>query len=282
MITRERIEQLFGTIPPRGILVRCPCHNDNTASLHIKLQGDTVLLHCFAGCSFVSLSKALQGDSYKPEKVSHRARVARPAAPFRFIANVNDENIRRLVDCLDLAIVADRYPAKHLMYLSRFGVQSVLVYDRLLGGQMMPLVRGQKYGQCKKLTLPGTNCKRPLCVPASPEFSRIVIAEGISDFLALYALPHRMFDVCCILGASHRPLVEDLSALDPWPTVLLGFDNDEAGEKATRYYLEILSRAISYHPPARFNDWRDAICHATFIDGRVYGPKGLCWSLFDV
>lgn len=273
MITRERIEQLFGMIPPRGILVRCPCHNDNTASLHIKLQGDLVLLHCFAGCSFVTLSRALQGESYKPEKVALRARVSRPVAPFRFIPNVNDKNIHRLVSCLDLAIVADRYPAKNLMYLSRFGVQSVLVYDSLLGGQMMPLVRGQKYGQVKKLTLPGTNCHRPLCVPKSPEFSRIVIAEGISDYLALYALPERTFDVCCMLGASHRPTVEDLSTLNPWPTVLLGFDNDEAGAKATRYYREICPRSISYPPPSRFNDWRDAICHATFIECKVFGPR---------
>lgn len=259
MITRERIEQLFGTIPPRGILVRCPCHNDNTASLHIKLQGDLVLLHCFAGCSFVTLSRALQGESYKPEKVSLRARVSRPVAPFRFIPNVNDKNIHRLADCLGLPMVRLRYPAKHLMYLSRFRVQSVLVYDSLLGGQMMPLVRGQKYGQVKKLTLPGTNCHRPLCVPQSPEFSRIVIAEGISDYLALYALPHRTFDVCCMLGASHRPTIDDLSALDPWPTVLLGFDNDDAGVKATRYYREILSRSVSYPPPAKFNDWRECI-----------------------
>lgn len=259
MITRERIEKLFGTIPPRGILVRCPCHADNTASLHIKLSGDNVLLHCFAGCSFVALSKALQGDGYKPEKVANRARVARPVAPFRFSPNVNASNIYRLADCLGLPMICFRYPAKNLMYLSRFGVQSVLVYDSLLGGQMMPLVRGQKYGHVKKLTLPGTNCKRPLCVPASPEFPRIVIAEGISDFLALYALPHRTFDVCCILGAAHRPAVEDLATLNPWPTVLLGFDNDEAGLKANRYYREILSRAVSYPPPARYNDWRDCI-----------------------
>lgn len=260
MITRERIEQLFGTIPPRGILVRCPCHADQTASLHIKLHGDTVLLHCFAGCGFVALSKALQGESYKPEKIASCARKARAVVPFRFVPNVNSKNIHRLADCLGLPMVCFRYPAKNLMYLSRFGVQSVLVYDPLLGGQMMPLVRGQKYGQVKKLTLPGTNCRRPLCVPKSPEFPRIVISEGISDFLALYALPHRTFDVCCILGASHRPAVEDLAALNPWPTVLLGFDNDDAGAKATRYYREILSRAVSYPPPARFNDWRECIC----------------------
>lgn len=261
MITPERIIQLFGPVPPRGLLVRCPCHNDKTASLHIKLKGGNVLLHCFGGCSFVAVSKALQGDSYKPEAVSVRARpAARPVAPVRFVPNVTSSNIHRLADCLGLAIVVDRYPAKNLMYLSRFGVQSVLVYDRLLGGQMMPLVRGQKYGQVKKLTLPGTNCKRPLCVPDSPEFPRIIIAEGISDFLALYALPGRLFDVCCILGASHRPTLEDLSALNPWPTVLLGFDNDPAGQKACRYYRDILGRAISYPPPSRFNDWRDCIC----------------------
>ena len=261
MITPERITQLFGPVPPRGLLVRCPCHNDKTASLHIKIKGGNVLLHCFGGCSFVAVSKALQGENYKPESVSVRARpAARPVVPVRFVANVNASNIHRLAVCLGLPIVAQRYPAKNLMYLSRFGVQSVLVYDRLLGGQMMPLVRGQKYGSVKKLTLPGTNCKRPLCVPDSPEFPRIIIAEGISDFLALYALPGRLFDVCCILGASHRPALEDLAGLNPWPTVLLGFDNDDAGQKACRYYRDILGRAISYPPPARFNDWRECIC----------------------
>lgn len=255
MLTAERLIELFGPVPERGLLVKCPCHNDRTASLHVRIHNGKPLLHCFAGCSFVALSKALQGN-YTPENVSTMKRNERPIPTVRFHPNVTDQNIWRLEKRIGTPL--KRYPKDNLMYLSRFGVQSVLVFDPLFGGQMMPLSPEGRYGQVKKLTLPGTNCKKPLFL-GQKEHDSVLISEGISDFLAIYAQPDRFYDVCCVLGASHRPSVDDMSALLSYETVLLGFDNDDAGDKACLHYLKILYNAKRWQPKG-YNDWRDAIC----------------------
>ena len=41
--------------------LRCPCHEDNNASLAIKQDGDRVLIHCFAGCLWSDVATALGG-----------------------------------------------------------------------------------------------------------------------------------------------------------------------------------------------------------------------------
>lgn len=32
-------------------MVKCPCHNDQKASLSITEKNNTILMHCFAGCN---------------------------------------------------------------------------------------------------------------------------------------------------------------------------------------------------------------------------------------
>jgi len=40
-------------------LALCPAHDDKEPSLHVSLQGEKVLFHCFAGCSFEAICDAL-------------------------------------------------------------------------------------------------------------------------------------------------------------------------------------------------------------------------------
>jgi DNA-binding transcriptional ArsR family regulator len=40
-------------------MARCPAHNDKEPSLHVSLQGEKILLHCFAGCSLDAICCAL-------------------------------------------------------------------------------------------------------------------------------------------------------------------------------------------------------------------------------
>jgi hypothetical protein len=40
-------------------LALCPAHDDKEPSLHISLKGETILLHCFAGCSLDAICCAL-------------------------------------------------------------------------------------------------------------------------------------------------------------------------------------------------------------------------------
>jgi DNA-binding transcriptional ArsR family regulator len=56
-------------------LALCPAHDDKEPSLHISLKGETILLHCFAGCSLDAICDALHieprelfvGDSTRSE-----------------------------------------------------------------------------------------------------------------------------------------------------------------------------------------------------------------------
>ena len=40
-------------------IVECPAHEDKQPSLSWRLAGDTVLLHCFAGCTFDEIRRAV-------------------------------------------------------------------------------------------------------------------------------------------------------------------------------------------------------------------------------
>jgi hypothetical protein len=56
-----------------GWLARCPAHDDRTPSLSIRETTDgRVLLHCFAGCSFPEIARALHvrtsADSHEPRR----------------------------------------------------------------------------------------------------------------------------------------------------------------------------------------------------------------------
>jgi len=54
-------------------LTLCPAHPDRNPSLSLKLAGDTLLWHCFAGCSQESVQRALQRlgllEKRKPDKL---------------------------------------------------------------------------------------------------------------------------------------------------------------------------------------------------------------------
>jgi hypothetical protein len=54
----ERLEY----VQPRGSdrwVARCPAHEDRGPSLSIRQDGDRVLIHCFAGCSALSIVESV-------------------------------------------------------------------------------------------------------------------------------------------------------------------------------------------------------------------------------
>ncbi len=58
---------------PKG-MARCPAHDDHTASMSFKAEGDTVLLHCHAGCQPENIIAALNltwAELYPPRKSSN-------------------------------------------------------------------------------------------------------------------------------------------------------------------------------------------------------------------
>ena len=65
MMTAAALERVTGALeahgcgPVRNGSSRCPAHDDRNASLSVTPEGDRVLLHCFAGCSFDAIMGAL-------------------------------------------------------------------------------------------------------------------------------------------------------------------------------------------------------------------------------
>lgn len=67
----------------RGWAVRCPAHDDRTASLSIAAADDgRVLLHCFAGCEVADVLAAigLQVGDLFPRRITHASTPAERAA----------------------------------------------------------------------------------------------------------------------------------------------------------------------------------------------------------
>lgn len=69
--TLERITGFKPTKSGSNWKCRCPVHKDAKPSLSVKDTGDTVLLYCFAGCSFDEIVEAieLRSASYSPDEI---------------------------------------------------------------------------------------------------------------------------------------------------------------------------------------------------------------------
>lgn len=55
----------------------CPCHDDQRESLSLRVNGDTLLLHCFAGCEFQDILKASDERSGLPSPASNQSHASR-------------------------------------------------------------------------------------------------------------------------------------------------------------------------------------------------------------
>jgi DNA primase len=54
----DRLDRVKQMGPGRWV-ARCPAHEDRTPSLHIRENESKLLVHCFAGCSAVSVMEAM-------------------------------------------------------------------------------------------------------------------------------------------------------------------------------------------------------------------------------
>lgn len=63
-----------------GYMACCPAHEDSSPSFHITPDGDQVLVHCFAGCEFEDIVRALEARgasiaSLRPEPRRQKRRL---------------------------------------------------------------------------------------------------------------------------------------------------------------------------------------------------------------
>lgn len=72
----------------------CPAHDDNSASLSIKICEDgRVLIHCFAGCDIQSILGAvgLTLDDIVPQRIDLLKPQGKAYNPFAILKNMKDE-----------------------------------------------------------------------------------------------------------------------------------------------------------------------------------------------
>lgn len=85
-----------------GFMTCCPAHNDNDPSLSISLGNDgKLLVHCYAGCSFIDVRKAIQNRGFLPNNSGKCLRLVN-ANPVKIIrqerqdSSSNQEYINKL------------------------------------------------------------------------------------------------------------------------------------------------------------------------------------------
>ena len=256
-------------------LVRCPCHEDNTESLSIRQTLDgKILIHCFAGCTFAEVAAVVRGAAAPPQQTASRSLPSAPARPPRDWTKLMlplpagdlsfADHLARKIGVGRAEDYVRLYPCLRLIP-SALGTPAIAVYDPLVGGQALPLFKdtfvahtGRKY---KKYTIPGTNCKVPLVLPAAPPPAakrnlEVFIVEGISDWLALASQDASSNHAYTAMLGAAQNLDEDVAIRLQSIKTYCMFDSDPAGEAGARK-LQMLTGCIRFAPPEGHKDWRD-------------------------
>lgn len=269
MITWESLCAYFSVDPGQcRHLVRCPCHEDSSASLSIRQTlGGKVLLHCFAGCDFGTLQQQIRGAGPRPpapppEQSSQQARPKDWPSLLLPLPPNDDSFARHLGRKIGTGTIAGYrrlYPKLRLIPCA-LGIPAIAVWDPMLGGQAFPLFAdhfcsktGKPY---KKYTIPGTCCKVPLFFGSQKKGDRILICEGITDWLALAANNDDERSVYMPMLGAAQTLNEDTARiLQTYETYCL-FDSDKAGRDGARK-LQLLTGCTILPPPDGCKDWRE-------------------------
>jgi hypothetical protein len=117
MIQREQILSRFkkvyaSTNDNSQYQCLCPSHDDKTASLGIKFDGDKLMLHCFAGCETGDVIKAagLIWSDIMPNSVDNNYKPNRRFNPFAVLKSFRNDalfvwlcasNVRKKIPLVD-------------------------------------------------------------------------------------------------------------------------------------------------------------------------------------
>lgn len=274
MITWDSLCSYFGVDSSKTRhLVMCPCHEDQNPSLSIRLgPSGKVLIHCFAGCSFASVAGSVRDGAPRqtalaPAPSSSAAPRQRDWSKLMVELPADDSSFaRHLMRKIGTGTTAGYrrlYPKLRLIPNALL-IPAICVWDPELGGQALPLFAdsfgskssGRVY---KKYTIPGTCCKVPLFFGDKKKGQRIMICEGISDWLALASNDDSLNTVYMPMLGAAQTLREDAAAeLQTYETYCL-FDNDSAGRDGFRK-LQALTGCSRLAPPEGYKDWREWLC----------------------
>lgn len=164
-------------------IARCPAHDDREPSLHVSLNGEKILLHCFAGCSVDSICRALgitTGDLFLRNGHHHHEPESSPEGltlkQFAVAKRLSEEHLRQ---CNVYETQRQGTPAVAFAYLDGDGDLQAVRYRTALTGNRF---RWQNGAEPKRLLYGAW------WLPLWREkgIRRVLLVEGESDCLTLW------------------------------------------------------------------------------------------------
>lgn len=118
--------------------------------------------------------------------------------------------------------------------------------------------RGIKYRRLtdgKRWGFPGSEFMVPKVLLRKPErASTVLVVEGETDAARMLDAPYD-FDVAMLLGGAGTFNQDSADALADYEQILIGTDNDEAGNAGAKKIQKLLPHAQRWGPPEGCNDW---------------------------
>ena len=261
--------------PGRGGMCRCPAHADGDPSLSVRVGDTSLLFHCFAGCTTVTVLEALRrsGDrirSNSSSTASEKRAIARNLQPLA-------EKLWATSRSLGRSLAADYLASRHLVSQSaqlRFHgrVQLGPTADATYHPAMLAAVRDDAGLQAVHRTFLDPaggqgrfdNAKRLLGNPGRGAVRlgqpgrTLGLAEGIETALAATAI--HGFPVWAALGNERFGTIDLPRHIEH--LVLLA-DNDAGGHRGVSLAQTGLQRdgfvVEAVWPPVPHNDWADVL-----------------------
>ncbi len=258
-----------------GYLVRCPCHDDTTASLSLRAGRQAILVRCFAGCSRDEVLAQLRNRSLSSTQGSSPSRASDRSS--KDVESIVAAIRRDLMPGLTIPVVE---------YLRSRGIddhQSDAVFfhpnlfhrpTNLSSPAMVALVRNLAR-DCvalhrtyladvipKRMALgPTRGCA--IHLDRYQAGKRLVLAEGIETALSVRQQLRKCGRDCVVWATLSAPGLRSLILPSDSADILIAVDNDASGEAAAQdaaqRWIDQGRRVSIARPPPEFNDFNDVL-----------------------
>lgn len=271
-------------------MCHCPCHDDRTASLSVRIGQRSLLFKCFAGCATEDILRALRSTRLAVPTRTAESALSKRGDP----APRMDGRIRQIWD--DAFPLSGTTGARYLAQRGLAPCSAALRYNprtplgqgyavRYRPAVIAAIRQGRDLVAIQRLFLErdgkglAGDLDRPKLTLGSPrggavqleQASRLLgLAEGIETAMAATVL--LQIPVWATLGSErlHQILIPG----EVRKLVLLP-DNDRAGrlglERARRVYGDCNLELVHRWPWGGLNDWSDVLAHRNAREGREGG-----------
>jgi len=215
-----------------GFSAKCPAHNDKSPSLSLKEESGKILMNCFAGCDFASITEAL-GLSKRDFFTETNKAAAMPEADEKKLQPLTRKELESIFKIpwtffvekflLQEARSQDGIPYVSTPFMDETG--SIIAIQKRFGN-------GKRFRKGDKLIIPYGVYGLP---PATTK-KILFIVEGASD---VWVLRFNGFCVIGLPGASCGNLLKNSPLLQGWERIIFLIEPDSGGETLLRTIQKI-------------------------------------------